>query len=401
MPQASPGSPSPEVHLQPSTRQQRLHRPLSTLALSAAVALTVAACGSPTSSGGDSQENANAAPCDGSEVVALAEKMQSVTGAKREAQLFEQALAEGGEVTLYGEINLEEAAPLVEAFEEKYEDMTVNLYRAGTDQIRQRVLEEASANRGEADLVELDATEMAQLDAEGLLTPASSPWASEVTEAGQFDNYTADRFSYISPTWNTEQLAPEDVPQSLEDLTDPKYEGRMALEGSDVFWFAGLVQYMQDEEGKTKEEAVDLFKRIAANSAITDGHTTTSELVVAGEYDLAVNVFAHRTEAFKEEGAPVEWKPVSVPVVAETTTIGVPCESPHPAGALLLQDFFLSPDGAQKLFLELDRTPANVEVAATQITGVEPIAVDVPTISENYAEWEELWNEVVGAGSQE
>lgn len=369
------------------------------LALFAAAAMAVAACGSPTATSGPDSKS-KAASCDKSKVAALAEELASVTGPDREAKLLEQAVAEGGEVTLYGELNVDQAQPLIEAFEEKYGDLTVNLYRAGTDQIRQRVLEEASANRGEADLVELDATEMAQLDAENLLIPASSPLAAEVTEAGQFENYTADRFSYIVPTWNTKKLAKEDIPQSLEDLADPKYKGRMALEGSDVFWFAGLVQYLQREEGMTKDEAVDLFKRIAANSDITDGHTTTSELVVAGEYDLAANAFAHRTEAFKKEGASVEWQPVNVPVVAETTTIGIPCESPHPAAALLLQDFFLAPDGAQELFLNLDRTPANVDVAKTQITGVDPIAVDVRAISKDFASWEELWAEVIQGGSQ-
>lgn len=370
---------------------------------SLAVLLGLTACGSPAAPPSNNQaqaggDSAAAAPCEGSKVADLAEELAGVEGQERKDKLVELA-AEEGEVTLYGELNVDQAGPLIEAFEDEYGDVSVNLYRAGTDQIRQRVLEEASAQRGEADLIELDATEMAQLDAEGLLIPASSPWADDVAKAGQFENYTADRFSYIVPTYNTKLLKPEDIPQSLEDLTDPKYQGRMALEGSDVFWFAGLVQNMV-AEGTPKEEAVDLFKRIAANSAITDGHTTTSELVVAGEYDLAVNTFAHRTEAFKKDGAPVEWQPAKVPVVAETTTVGIPCAAPHPASALLLQDFFLDPAGAQKLFLELDRTPANVEVAKEQTGDVQPIKVDVTEISREFAMWEELWAEVIRAGKQ-
>jgi iron(III) transport system substrate-binding protein len=367
-------------------------------------ALLLAGCGSPTesSSAGKPDDDKKQNACDNSKVAALATKLKDLTGQARVDELMKQAEAEGGEVTLYGELNIDQAQPLIEAFEDAYDGMTVNLYRAGTDQIRQRVLEEASANRGEADLVELDATEMDQLDAEHLLIPASSPWAADVSQAGQFANYTADRFSYISPVWNTKKLPKADIPKSLEDLTDPKYKGKIALEGSDVFWFAGLVQYLTKEQGMTKDDAVDLFKRIAANASITDGHTTTSELVVSGEFELAVNAFAHRTIAFMKEGAPVDWQPVNVPVVAETTTVAIPCAAQHPAGALLLQDFFLDPEGAQKLFLDLDRTPANVEVAATQLTGdsVEPISVDVREISKNYAEWQELWDSVVQEGQK-
>jgi iron(III) transport system substrate-binding protein len=386
----------------PSTGSTRLRRTTALAVIPTVAALLLAGCGSPTSSASKSDDTKKKNVCDTSKVAALATELKDVTGQARIDALTQKVEAEGGEVTLYGELNVDQAQPLIEAFEDTYDGITVNLYRAGTDQIRQRVLEEASANRGEADLVELDATEMAQLDAEHLLIPASSPWAADVSPAGQFENYTADRFSYISPMWNTKKLPAADIPQSLEDLTDPKYKGKIALEGSDVFWFAGLVQYLTKEQGMTKDDAVDLFKRIAANASITDGHTTTSELVVSGEFELAVNAFAHRTIAFMKEGAPVDWQPVNVPVVAETTTVAIPCAAKHPAAALLLQDFFLDPAGAQKLFLDLDRTPANVAVAATQLTGdaVEPIQVDVREISRNFAEWQDLWDTVIQAGQR-
>ena len=336
----------------PMLSSSRLRKSSAVFVLPAVVALVLTGCSSPTASSDEAAAPKKNDPCLNSKVADLATQLKGVTGQARIDQLMKAAEAEGGEVTLYGELNVDQASPLISAFEDAYDGVTVNLYRAGTDQIRQRVLEEAKANRGEADLVELDATEMAQLDAEKLLIPASSPWAAEVSEAGQFENFTADRFSYILPTWNTDKLPKADIPKSLEDLTDPKYKGKIALEGSDVFWFAGLVGYLQKEQGMSKADAVDLFKRIAANASITDGHTTTSELVVSGEYELAINSFAHRTIAFQKEGAPVDYLPVNVPVVAETTTIAIPCAAKHPAAALLLQDFFLDPKGAQKLFLD-------------------------------------------------
>jgi iron(III) transport system substrate-binding protein len=385
----------------PMLSSSRLCKSPAVFVLPAVVALVLAGCSSAPASSDQADAPKKADPCANSKVADLATQLKGVTGQARIDQLMKAAEAEGGEVTLYGELNVDQASPLISAFEDAYDGVTVNLYRAGTDQIRQRVLEEASANRGEADLIELDATEMAQLDAEKLLIPASSPWAADVSEAGQFENFTADRFSYILPTWNTDKLPKADIPKSLEDLTDPKYKGKIALEGSDVFWFAGLVGYLQQEQGMSKADAVDLFKRIAANASITDGHTTTSELVVSGEYELAINSFAHRTIAFMKEGAPVDYLPVNVPVVAETTTIAIPCAAKHPAAALLLQDFFLDPAGAQKLFLDLDRTPANVEVAATQLNkDVQPISVDVEAISKDYAAWQELWDEVIQEGQK-
>ena len=375
--------------------------------LAAAVAgagLVLTACGSPTATDGSDAATGEAPsaddPCASSEVVALEEDLAGLDPAERETRLVELA-AESGEVTLYGEINIEEAGPLIEAFEEKYEDVSVGLYRAGTEAIRQRVIEEASAGRLGADLIELDSTEMTQIDDQGLLAPVMTPLADEIAEAGTFENFVADRFSYISPSWNTDDLAAADIPQTLQDLADPKYDGLLALESSDVYWFAGLVEYMQEEEGLSEEEAVQVFRDIAANSVITDGHTTTSELVVAGEFALAANTFAHRTISLKQEGAPIEWQPTDIPIVAETTVVGVPCAAPNPAGALLLQDFFLRVEDGQALFAEFNRTPANVEAATAALEGqaIEPIDVDAQGIAREFDDWQELWDEVIRGGA--
>lgn len=151
-----------------------------------------------------------------------------------------------------------------------------------------------------------------------------------------------------------------------------------------MFWFASLVNYLQTQ-GMTKDQAVQLFKDIAANSAITDGHTATADLVVAGQYGIAANIYIARIRELQAKGAPLEFTPVQVPVVAEVTTVAATCDAANPAGALLLQDFILGPEG-QQAFIEDSRTPSNEALAAESFGGVkiEPIDSDVETISEQY-----------------
>ena len=368
-----------------------------------ALALLLGGCASPAGTGGDAGPEATAGGggdgdlCANSPAVELVDRLDGMSPEERAATLLEEALAANdGTLDFYTEINDPEA--ITDPFGELYEDLTVNVYRAGSEQIRQRVLEESDASFSGADLIEMDTLEMAILDTEGLLAPASSPFMDDVSEAARFDNFIGDRLSYIVPGWNTDLVAPEDVPTSLEEYAT--FDGALALEGSDVFWFAGMVTHMESE-GMSRDEAVQVFRDLASNASITSGHTTTTELVVAGQYAIAPNHYVHRLLELQGKEAPIAWSPVNIPVVAEITATAVHCLSDNPAGAMLLQDFILSPDGGQQIFVEEGRTPAIESLAQETLGGEEitPIKVDVADVAANYAEWAELWDEVIRGGS--
>ena len=364
-------------------------------------ALVVAACSAPggESESGSSDAAAGKGKCDNSATVAMEDKLEGMSPQDREKTLLDEAKkTNDGTVNLYGEVN--DPTIITDPFEKKYDGLHVSVYRAGSEQIRERVLQESQANFAGADLIELDSLEMAILNQNKLLAPADSPFIDGVTQSARFDNFTGDRLSYIVPVWNTKSISPDQAPKSLEDLKDPRFKGKLALEGSDVFWFASLVNYLQTQ-GMTKDQAVQLFKDIASNSAITDGHTATADLVVAGQYGLAANIYIARIRELQKKGAPLEFTPVKVPVVAEVTSVAVTCTAANPAGALLLQDFVLGPEG-QQAFIDDSRTPSNEKMAADSFGGVkiDPIKSDVEKISEQYSDWSDLWQGVVHSGSQ-
>jgi iron(III) transport system substrate-binding protein len=365
------------------------------------VALALVACSAPGGESGSAASDAATGgdKCADSATVALQEKLKGMSPAEREKTLLEEATkTNNGTINLYGEVN--DPTILTDPFERKYDGLHVSVYRAGSEQIRERVLQESQAKFAGADILELDSLEMSILDQNKLLAPADSPFLDGVTASARFDNFTGDRLSYILPAWNTTIISPDQTPKSFEDLKDPRFKGKLALEGSDVFWFASLVNYFQSQ-GMTKDQAVQLFKDIAANSAITSGHTSTADLVVAGQYGIVANNYLSRTRELQAKGAPLAFTPVNVPVVAEVTSLAVMCTAANPAGALLLQDFVLGPEG-QQAFIEDSRTPSNEKMAAESFGGVaiQPIKSDVEAISQHYSDWSDLWQEVVHNGSQ-
>ena len=117
---------------------------------------------------------------------------------------------------------------------------------------------------------------------------------------------------------------------------------------------------MGDKAGKTylqKLKTQSIANNTAAARQILD-------LVIAGEYPLALMIFNHHAHISKVAGAPSEWQPLE-PVPATISTVGIAKNSPHPHAAMLFLDFLLSRAG-QKVFQTVNYLPAHPAMPALQ-----------------------------------
>jgi iron(III) transport system substrate-binding protein len=103
-------------------------------------------------------------------------------GADRDARLVERAKQEG-QVVLYTSLAPTESKPLAEAFEKKY-GIKVELWRALSDKVVQRVITEAQGSRHTVDVVETNGPEMEALAQEKLLAEIHSPYLADLPADG-------------------------------------------------------------------------------------------------------------------------------------------------------------------------------------------------------------------------
>src|SRR3954453_21155435 len=101
-------------------------------------------------------------------------------GADREARLAQRAKQEGT-LVLYTSLAPTESKPLAEAFEKKY-GVKVELWRALSDKVLQRVVTEAQGNRHTVDVVETNGPEMEAIAQEKLLAGIHSPFLADLPE---------------------------------------------------------------------------------------------------------------------------------------------------------------------------------------------------------------------------
>lgn len=353
----------------------------------------LSACGgSPTSggaSGGEDSDEARAAQ-------QVYDKFNGMSGEQRKAELVKAAEKEGALSIYTSNTDIDD---LVAAFEDEY-DIDVSIYRANSESVLQRVLQEQKANFRGVDVVETNALELNVLNKEGYLAPYESELRDQVREEGQADGWTASRFNVFVVGWNTDEVPSGEEPESLEDLAEPEWKGKVSMEVGDVDWFTTMYQYYE-EQGKSEEEILDLFGRLAENSKIVKGHTVQGELLSAGQFGLGVSLYSHTVDKAADKGAPVEWKPDSgvplQPLVIRPNGAGLMNNAENPAAAALFMDWELAE--GQDIFREAFRI-GSIPTGSDPLKGLEVIPVPEDELLENPEKWDELYADVVQGGQE-
>lgn len=306
-------------------------------------------------------------------------------GADREARLVEGAKREGS-VVLYTSLAPTESKPLAEAFEKKY-GVKVELWRALSDKVVQRVVTEAQGRRHAVDVVETNGPEMEMLAREKLLAEFHSPHVADLPAEAipPHRTWMPDRLNFFVVGFNTQKVQRAQIPATYEGFLDPKWKGRIGLEATDAEWMATLVKAWGTEKG------MDYFRRLAAMKPdVRKGHVLLAELVAAGEVPVALTLYNSNVVSLKRKGAPIDFVPVQ-PVAARPQGIGIARQAPHPHAALLFADFVLSPEG-QKLFESMGRVPASTKVKS-ELNNFPFRMIEPATVLDEADKWEKLWNE--------
>ena len=274
----------------------------------------------------------------------------------QELKAIEAGAKKEGKINLYGTMRDDEVKAVLDAFEKRYPGVKVDYFRSSEDKLLTRILAEAKAKTHNFDA--LISTAAATTKAFGLALKWSPPSASGINP-DLLDPDGSSTPVYINTNiiqYNTRLVAKPDVPKSYEDLTNPKWKGKLCLEDSDFEWFVGL----QNSMGK--EKALNLFKRIAANQpAVRNGHGLLSDLVAAGECPLAINNYGNQVANAQKKGAPTDFIAIN-PVVTIVAPAVISKNAPHPNAAKLYVNWITSKEGQEFIFKNGGRIPVRVDV---------------------------------------
>ena len=310
-------------------------------------------------------------------------------GADREQRLTDGAKREGS-LTLYSNAPTDDNTALVGAFEKKY-GIKINLYRASSEEIRQRAVNEARARRFDVDFILNNAPAMEALTSEKLLVEVKSPHVANLMPAAipSHRSWVGFCLNVLVQAYNTNLIKKADLPKTFQDLLDPKWKGKIAIEADDSDWFAGLLEVMGSEPGER------LFRSIAETNgfSVRKGHTLLTNLVSAGEAPLALTVFNYTAEQLKKKGAPIDWFVIE-PLISMPNSIAVAANAQRPYAAVLFFDYMLS--DAQKILADRDYVVTNTKIASP-IERSKLHVMDSAKVLQDGEKWQRLYTQVISS----
>jgi iron(III) transport system substrate-binding protein len=264
---------------------------------------------------------------------------------RERAEALEQAARKEGQVVWYGAMNVERAAELIRPFEAKYPFLKVKFQSGGASRLMDLLLVEHRNKKYRADVINTRRSFVGVMVKEKAVMRYRTPLRDYLREG------FADKEGYVNSIYaqprvfliNTSMVPMARAPKSIEELVDPRWQGKLGFESTDYDWLASLIDHYGMDRG------VEFARTLAKlDLQMRRGTSLLSQLVVAGEFPIMIDAFPEESQDLKDAKAPVDFLfPEPFVPVKTPTTVSLAAGAPHPHAAALFVDFFLSQQGQE------------------------------------------------------
>ena len=311
---------------------------------------------------------------------------------------LEAAAKAEGKVIFYTATDVTVAEKLAELFKSKYPGIAVQVERAGSERVFQRIGQEYSSGIYGADVIETsDAVHFEYFKREGWLEPmvpqeVADKWpADEKDPDGNFAAYRA----HLSVLAYRSDLMPEaDAPKTWTDLLDPKYKDKMVKAHPG---YSGTV--MTSTFVLSQLLGWEFFEKLGGQGVMqVQSSTEPPKKLAQGERSLQVDGNEYNVFRLQDEGVPIN---IVYPAEGTPLAVGnaaVLKQAPSPNAAKLFYAFLFSKE-AQQLNSDFGglrsfhpdvkekegRTPlADIKLLHSDPAKLEP---EIQTIKTNYEKY--------------
>jgi iron(III) transport system substrate-binding protein len=243
--------------------------------------------------------------------------------------------------------------PIIIAFNDIYPDITIQLRSGKNSELAATIIEERA--NPQADIyISTDMLTHINLRKEGVLAPLPIRGSERVPT-----EYKAADGTWTSVTararvimYNTTLVSADEAPQSMFDLTDPKWRGKVVFANSTNGPFQAQVASMMKLVGRERTEEW-LRDLVANDTTFFGGATDLRKAVGAGEFAIGVlnhyNFELQKREATDNLVAAVypDQGEGEMGVLVNTTAVGQILNAPNPTAARLFAEFLFSTTAQQ------------------------------------------------------
>lgn len=307
-------------------------------------------------------------------------------------ELVEAARKEG-KVILYSAMDLPVGEKLGKAFEAKYPGIEVQIERAGSERLFQRVDQEFSSGIRACDVINSsDASHFISWKRNGWLAPFVTEDIAQhfLPEFRDPDGMSATSRIYLSSIgYNTSLVKPDDAPKSFADLLDPKWAGKM-VKGHPAYSGTIMTATFQI----VRELGWEYLEKLSKQRVMqVQSSTDPPKKLALGERAVMADGNEYGVVLLKEAGQPVEpiYPTEGAPTISGPT--GIFNTAPHPNAARLFQawlhtretqQFFTDFTAQYSAHAQVQSKPgrrriSDIKLMKEDAAGVEKMAEEIKT----------------------
>jgi iron(III) transport system substrate-binding protein len=299
-----------------------------------------------------------------------------------------EAARREAKVVLYSSMDLPVGEKLAKAFEAQYPGIEVQVERAGSERLFQRIAQEFASGIRAGDVVNsADAAHFIPWKKNGWLAPFVS---DDMAHHFLPDYRDPDGMFAVSRVWlssiayNTNLVKPEDAPKSFRDLLDPKWSAKM-VKGHPAY--SGTIMTTTFE--LVRQLGWEYFEGLAKQRVLqVQSSTDPPKKLALGERAVMADGNEYGIVLLQEAGQPVApvYPAEGTPTISGPTGIFV--SAPHPNAARLFQawlhsretqQFFVDFTAQYSVHAQVQSKPGRRKLADIKLMKEDPAGVEKMT----------------------
>ena len=325
----------------------------------------------------------------GLQVIALLFAFAGIAEGQETTPAMVAAAAKEGKVVWYTSVDVKVAEAVAKAFRTEYPNIEIDVERAGSERVFQRINQEYQSAIRNVDVVNSS-------DASHFIFWKQQKWLGSHTppDVKRFPAQFRDPEGYFA-TWratlsvmgyNTKLVDAKDAPAGYADLLDPKWKGKLVkshpgYSGTSLTGTYAIVKLLGWDylEKLSKQGVQQLQSTTATPKSIASGERLV--MVDGNEYNMFIEIDAKSPVKiiYPKEGTPFVTSPSAIFA-----------EAPHPNAARVLENFLftakiqqltVNEGGTRSVHPDVKDPPGRTPLSAIKILTDDPVAM-LPQIAD-------------------
>jgi iron(III) transport system substrate-binding protein len=249
-----------------------------------------------------------------------------------------------GKTIIYGTVVPQVMGLIQSGFESKY-GIKTEYWRADATKVIDRVLTEWRSGKPGFDIV-IGARGPLALGKEERVYAKYSPAATASFPAKFKDKdgqLIAWRITPVGILYNTELVKATEAPKSLDELLDPKWQGKISM--PDPSRHASTAQYLWNLQQIKGDKWMDFAKGLAKQKPmLMESYSTVPNAIVRGEAHLGISYIQYTVQT----KGPISFASIEH-VFADPSDAALSAKAMNPNAAKLFIEYLCSPEGQKKV----------------------------------------------------